>query len=155
MKRIVKISLALLLVVLLTGCKGKQVATKCTLTSDQSASGYKIESTYNVYSTENKVDRVETVETVTSKNTTVLAYFEKQLKTQYKANDDTYGGYTYKITNKNGKVTSNVTIDYSKMNLDKFVKDNPAMKSYVDKKNNITLKGIKSMYESMGAKCEK
>ena len=47
------------------------------------------------------------------------------------------------------------TFEVLKDDLDKFVKDNPAMKSYVDKDNNITLSGIKTMYESMGAKCSK
>ncbi|MBO5530577.1 MAG: DUF1307 domain-containing protein [Bacilli bacterium] len=155
MKKFVKLTFAFMLVVLLTGCLGKDKVTKCTLKSDQSASGYKITSEYNVYSSKDEVNKVVTTETVESKNNTILAYFEKQLKSQYKANNDSYGGYKYEITNKDGKVVSKVTIDYSKMNLNKFVKDNPAMKSYVNKSNKITVKGIKSMYQSMGATCEK
>ncbi|MBQ9013266.1 MAG: DUF1307 domain-containing protein [Bacilli bacterium] len=155
MKKFVKLTFAFMLVVLLTGCLGKDKVTKCTLKSDQSASGYKITSEYNVYSSKDEVNKVVTTETVESKNNTILAYFEKQLKSQYKANNDSYGGYKYEITNKDGKVVSKVTIDYSKRNLNKFVKDNPAMKSYVNKSNKITVKGIKSMYQSMGATCEK
>lgn len=155
MKKFVKLTFAFMLVVLLTGCLGKDKVTKCTLKSDQSASGYKITSEYNVYSSKDEVNKVVTTETVESKNNTILAYFEKQLKSQYKANNDSYGGYKYEITNKDGKVVSKVTIDYSKMNLNKFVKDNPAMKSFVNKSNKITVKGIKSMYQSMGATCEK
>jgi uncharacterized lipoprotein YehR (DUF1307 family) len=155
MKKFVKLTFAFMLVVLLTGCLGKDKVTKCTLKSDQSASGYKITSEYNVYSSKDEVNKVVTTETVESKNNTILAYFEKQLKSQYKANNDSYGGYKYEVTNKDGKVVSKVTIDYSKMNLNKFVKDNPAMKSYVNKSNKITVKGIKSMYQSMGATCEK
>ena len=155
MKKFVKLTFAFMLVVLLTGCLGKDKVTKCTLKSDQSASGYKITSEYNVYSSKDEVNKVVTTETVESKNNTILAYFEKQLKSQYKANNDSYGGYKYEVTNKDGKVVSKVTIDYSKMNLNKFIKDNPAMKSYVNKSNKITVKGIKSMYQSMGATCEK
>ena len=155
MKKFVKLTFAFMLIVLLTGCLGKDKVTKCTLKSDQSASGYKITSEYNVYSSKDEVNKVVTTETVESKNNTILAYFEKQLKSQYKANNDSYGGYKYEVTNKDGKVVSKVTIDYSKMNLNKFVKDNPAMKSYVNKSNKITVKGIKSMYQSMGATCEK
>ncbi len=155
MKKFVKLTFAFMLVVLLTGCLGKDKVTKCTMTSDQSASGYKMTSEYNVYSSKDEVNKVQTTETIESKNNTILAYFEKQLKSQYKANNDSYGGYKYEITNKDGKVVSKVTIDYSKMNLKKFVKDNPAMKSFVNKSNKITVEGIKSMYQSMGAKCEK
>ena len=155
MKKFVKIAFAFMLVVLLTGCFGKEKVTKCTLTSDQSASGYKIKSEYNMYYSGDIVNKVVTTETVESKNNTILAYFEKQLKTQYKSNNDNYGGYKYEITNKDGKVVSKVTIDYNKMNMTKFVKDNPAMKSYVNKSNKLTVKGVKSMYQSLGATCEK
>ena len=118
MKKFVKLTFAFMLVVLLTGCLGKDKVTKCTLKSDQSASGYKITSEYNVYSSKDEVNKVVTTETVESKNNTILAYFEKQLKSQYKANNDSYGGYKYEITNKDGKVVSKVTIDYSKMQVD-------------------------------------
>lgn len=155
MKKFVKIAFAFMLVVLLTGCFGKEKVAKCTLTSDQSSSGYKIKSEYNMYYSGDIVNKVVTTETVESKNNTILAYFEKQLKTQYKSNNDNYGGYKYEITNKDGKVVSKVTIDYSKMNMTKFVKDNPAMKSYVNKSNKLTVKGVKSMYQSLGATCEK
>lgn len=154
MKKFVKLTFVMMLVVLLAGC-GKDKVIKCTLNSDQSASGYKIKSEYNMYSTGDIVNKVVTTETVESKNNTILAYFEKQLKTQYKTNNDNYGGYTYEITNKDGKVVSKVTIDYTKMNLNKFIKDNPAMKSYVNKSNKLTVSGVKSMYQSLGAKCEK
>ena len=155
MKRIMKLAFAIMLVVLLTGCVGGTKVTKCTVNSDQSVSGYKLKSEYKVYSKNDVVNKVETTETVTSKNNTILAYFEKQLKNQYKSYNENYGGYSYKVTNKNGKVVSKVTIDYSKMNLSKFVKDNPAMKTYTNKENKITLKGINTMYQSMGATCDK
>ena len=155
MKRVFKFLFIFVFVFLLAGCKGGKVVTKCTLVSDQSASNYTLKSEYNVISNKDKVYRVETVEVVESKNNTILAYFEDQLKKQYKSYNDTYKGYKYDVVNKDGKVIAKVTIDYTKMDLDKFVKDNPAMKSYVDKDNNITLSGIKTMYESMGAKCSK
>ena len=154
MKKFFKLTFVFMLVALLAGCKGGYVVTKCSSTSDQSASGYTIKSEYNIYSKDDVVSKVEITETVTSKNTTILAYFEKQLKNQYKVNNESFGGYTYKITNKDGKVVSKVTIDYSEMDIDKFVKENPAMKSFVNKSNQITLKGVKSMYESMGATCK-
>jgi len=154
MKKIIKIVFVLVLVILLAGCKGKESVLKCSFKTDQSASGYKIKYNYDIYYSDDVVNKTITTETVTSKNNTILAYFEKQLKNQYKINNESFGGYTYEITNKNGKVVSNVTIDYSKMDIKKFVKENPAMQSYVNKSNQITLKGIKKMYESMGATCK-
>lgn len=155
MKKIFKLIFVLLLVISLAGCKGKEKVVKCTSSSNQSASGYNITSNYDIYYSGEEVNKIITTETVESKNNTILAYFEKQLKNQYKQNNDNYGGYTYEVTNKDGKVVAAVTIDYSKMNLNKFIKDNPAMKSFINKSNKVTLKGVKSMYKSMGATCEK
>ncbi len=154
MKRILKLLFVFIFMALLSGC-GKNTLTKCTMTSDQSKSGYVINTEYNIYSNKNLVNQVVIKEVVESKNNTILAYFKNQLEKQYKANNNAYKGYAYKVTNKDGKVTAEVTIDYSKMDLKKYIKDNPAMKSYVDKNNKPTLKGVKNMYESSGAKCNK
>ena len=40
------------------------------------------------------------------------------------------------------------------MDLDKFVKSNTALSSYVNDKNQLTKDGVISLYESLGAKCE-
>ena len=152
MKKLLKSSLLLiLLVIFTTGCTK---VTKCTLTSNQSASGYTLKSTYNIYSNKDVVDKVEWTEEYESKNTTTLAYFEKQLNDQYKSNNDKYKGYTYTVTNENGKVISKVTLDYSVMDIDKFIEDNPAMKSFMNSDNKVTLEGQKAIYETAGATCE-
>ena len=156
MKKGIKISLLLMLIVVLfTGCKGKEVKTVCKSSSNQTASDYKTNSVYTIYSNNDIVSKIELNEAIESKNTTVLAYHEKQLKELYKSNNNSYGGYDYKITNKDGKVTAVVTIDYSKMNFKKFVADNPAMKDFINKDNKLLLEGVKAMYESSGATCDK
>ena len=55
---------------------------------------------------------------------------------------------------KSNKIFAEGTIDFKKMNLDKFIKDNIAFKDYVDKKGRTTLSGIKKMYLSNGAICQ-
>ena len=40
------------------------------------------------------------------------------------------------------------------MDLDKFIEDNEAMKSFVNKDNKLTVDGVKAMYESIGATCK-
>lgn len=156
MKKTIKMSMLLmLLVVLLTGCKGKEVKTICKSSSNQTASDYKTNLVYTIYSSNDLVNRIELNEVIESKNNTVLAYYEKQLQELYKSNNDLYKGYDYKITNKDGKVTAKVTIDYSKMDMKKFVTENPAMKDFVNKDNKLLLEGAKAMYESSGATCDK
>lgn len=154
MKKLLGSTLLVFITVLfVTGC-GSSATKVCTYESDQSASGYKLKSEYKIYADGDVVSKVETTETVESKNNTVLAYFEKSLKEQYQTNNDKYKGYDFEITNKDGKVVSTVTIDYSKMNLTKFIEDNQAMKSFVNKDNKLTVKGVQAMYESIGATCK-
>ncbi len=154
MKNVVKFLIVFVGVLLLSGCMDKKQVSKCTLSNDQSASGYSINSTYNIYSTNGIVNSVQTKEVVTSKNTTILAYFEDLLKKQYESANSSYGGYEFKVSKTDNKVTSTVTINYEKMDLDKFVKDNASMKSYVNKSNKLTLDGVKKLYESLGATCK-
>ena len=152
MKKLLKIAFIFVFIFIVSGCNKKAVT--CTLDNDQSASGYVVKTTYNIYANKDVVTRVETNEVITSKNNTILAYFEKTNKDKYEAENKKYGGYTVNVLNKDGKVTTDVTIDYGKMDLDKFVTDNTAMKSYVNKKNQVTLKGAKTLYESLGATCK-
>lgn len=155
MKKGFKILFISLFVFLLAGCdNGKEIVTKCELTSNQAASGYSLDSTYEIYSTSGVVNKVVTKEVVTSDQEDVLTYFETYLNESYKTASDTYGGYTYKVTKSDDKVSSDVTIDYNKMDLDKFVSDNSSMKAYVDKNNKITLEGVTKIYETLGATCE-
>ena len=156
MKKCIKIFLVLLLSIVLVGCgaKNEKVVKKCTLSMDQTANGYKLDSTYTIYATDDSVTSVETEEIVTSDNESIRQYFETTLNETYKTANETYGGYTYNVKNENNKVTSTVTIDYNKMNLNQFVKDNAAMKNYVNKKNKLTLDGVKKIYEDLGATCE-
>ena len=98
------------------------------------------------------VNSVTTKETVESDNEQVRSYFKKTLEDSYNTANENYGGYTYNVTEDGNKVISDVTIDYSKMDLDKFVNDNSQMKSYI-KNNKISLDGMKKIYEALGATC--
>ena len=144
-------------ILLIAGCTNndKEVVRKCTLTSDQSASGYKLNSTYEIHAKGNTVNSVVTEEVVTSSNTEILTYFENQLNTTYNTANETYGGYTIDIKKDTDKLTSKVTIDYTKLDMAKFVKDNSGMKAYVNSNNKLTLDGATKIYESLGATCEK
>lgn len=55
---------------------------------------------------------------------------------------------------KGNKVISDVTVNYKKYDMKKFVRDNVAMKSYVNKNTEYTLAGAKQYYESIGSTCK-
>ena len=152
MKKYIGVINVVVLCLILTGCKGKKIVTTCTSSSKQT--NYEISTKYIINSRENIVENVIVNQTITSKDENLLKEFEKQLKEQYKSNKSLYGGYTSDVKINGKKVVSKVTINYEKLNMKKFVKDNGAMKDYVNKENKFTLEGAKKLYKSTGAKCE-
>ena len=148
------IGVVVLVVVILLICillSNKKVV--CTMKSDQSKNGYVLETEYIIKANGKNVKTVDITETVTSKDKKKLSKFEKDFNDNYAYNKKNYGGYTYKVTNKDGKVVTKVTINYNKFDMEKFIKNNEAMKKYTEK-NKLTLDGAKKLYESTGAKCK-
>jgi len=84
---------------------------------------------------------------------TVYKYVWIYERSFYDENEKNYGGYTVNITNENGKVVSKVKIDYSKMDLEKLVNDQPAMSAFIKDKK-FTKTGAQSIYEAMNATCK-
>lgn len=160
MKKGLKILFISLFVILISGCgnektnvntnkdTAKETINTCTLSSDQSSNGYTLSSNYEIHSKDGLVNSVTTKETVESDNEQVRSYFKKTLEDSYNTANESYGGYTYNVTEDGNKVISDVTIDYSKMDLEKFVNDNSQMKSYI-KNNRISLDGMKKIYEAL------
>ncbi len=141
------------MLILLTGCGAKEGTIKCTLSSKDAVNGYSLESEYNINYKGDYVEKVDTVEKVTSESEEILDTFKTTLNDTYSKMNDTYGGYDYNVTKDGDTVTSKVTIDYSKMDIEQFVKDQPSLKSYVDD-NKLKVDGIKDLYKTMGATCE-
>ena len=125
----------------------------CTSKSDQSKNGYVIENKYVITARGKIVSKVEVTETITSDKKEKLESFNKQFEEQYSYFKKTYGGYEYKINTKGNKLTTNVTINYKKIDMKKFIENNAAMKEYT-KNDKFTISGAKKMYEASGATCK-
>lgn len=151
MKKFIVLLPAMLL--LLTGCGEKTGTIKCTLEQDQSSLGYTLNSEYNINYKGDLVESVETKEIVKSDSKEVLESFETTLNETYGQLDKKYGGYDFKVTNKDGQVVSDVKIDYNKMDIKQYASDEPTLKSFV-KDDKLTVEGLKSMYKTLGATCE-
>lgn len=152
MKKMLSVLLLCVCVGIVSGCGAKKRTIECTVT--QTLSDYKLNATYKIYATGEVVDKVETVEVVDSSDDSILKEFESTLNTQYGNNNTRYGGYDYKVTIDGTKLESKVTIDYSKVDMDKMVGDNSTMKNFVNSKNRLTVNGATSLYEAMGATCK-
>lgn len=153
MKKFIKCIPLFAIILFVSGCAKTQV-TVCTNVNDQSKSGYKSTTTYKIYYKNDIVTKVDSEEILTSQNNTYIKYFEDLNKKQYETQNKAYGGYTYDVKAEKEKVISKLTIDYTKVNMNKFIEDNSAMKSYVNKDNKFTIDGAKTMYESLGATCK-
>lgn len=157
MKKILKSCLVIAMVIMLAGCssvKEEEKTIACTLHKNDVINNYELNSTYEVKTKGEVVTNVTSTEVVSSNSADILSYFEETLNSTYKTMNDTYGGYDVNITNADGKVTSVAKIDYSKLNIEQLVKDDPSMKNAVNDKNELTVTGIKSMYSAMGITCE-
>lgn len=156
MKKIIKCLALFLFVLVISGCNSKlsYKESVCTLENDQSKSDYKAQTTYKIYSKNDIVKKVYSKETLKSNSKEILDYFKNLYEKQYDAQNKNYGGYKYSIKIDGNNLISDITIDYTKLDLDKFIKDNSAMKSYVNEENKLTVDGIIKMYESLGASCK-
>lgn len=143
-----------IVLVCLSGCDSTAQELSCTLSRNDKVNGYTLESTYNVTAKDNVVEKVVTKEAVTTDDAELLSTFENQFDTTYSAMNEAYGGYTFKVTKKDNTVTSDVTIDYTKVDLDTLAKDEPTVKNLMNNNNQITLDKLKQSYESMGATCK-
>ena len=152
------------LLFLLTGCGEetkedviqevpKQATVHCELSSRDVINGYETTAEYTIYYTGDYVDKVDTVETIISDSTEILDTMEAYINTTYDSMNNAYGGYTYEVKKEDGKVISNVEIDYTEMDLDRYVTDQSLMTNYV-KDGKFLLDGIVEIYEATGATCE-
>lgn len=121
----------------------------CTIHNDQSASNYKIDTTYLIKARRGSVYNIKIDEVVVSKNTTILSFFEKKLSEKYDKDM-----YKVNTNSANEKVTISSSINLNKGNVEKFVSENEAIKEKVKKSNALSLENAKALYESLGATCK-
>jgi uncharacterized lipoprotein YehR (DUF1307 family) len=156
MKKLLMCFSLILGVFLLTSCSlGGDKVLKCTYNIEDTEEGYELKSTYNVYYNGEVVNKIHSVETITSDDQEVLNYFNTYLNNLYSTMNDTYGGYTYSVNQTSSKLTVDTTIDYKKIDLDKLLEDQPTMKDAANDKNQLTKDGVVDLYDAMDITCEK
>ena len=152
-KRIVIISLILCIVlgiVIFAFCN-RSKKTICLQESNQK--DYKLSTKYKIYSKKDIVLKVVSNTIVDSSSKKQLNEMKKYYNKQYKSFNEMYSGYDYDIVIKKNKLYSNVTINYKKYDMKKFIYYNGAMKDFVNDKKQYTLEGAIKYYKSIGASC--
>ena len=155
----------LVLLVTLSGCGKKEIQdNKVTTgqvenenvivcTSNQSSTQYELNSTYTIYHDGRYVDYVHSVTYLFSSNSKLLDSMYESEREAYKKMDEKYGGYDYDVSRMNNKVVSDAKINYSDMNIQKLISDDPSLSKYV-RNGKMLVDGIKDFYMTKGATCE-
>lgn len=126
---------------------------KVTCTFESKQDNHVINAKYIIKYKNGYVKKVKINQIVTTDEKSIIDKYNKQFEKQYSSNKKNYGGYDYKITIKDDSISSNVVINYKKFDMNKFIKNNEAMKQYT-KDGKFTIEGAKKMYEASGAICK-
>ncbi len=138
-------------VVLLTGCSEKQGKLVCKKEQDINANT-KLESVYTVDYKNGYVTKLDTVETITSEEESVLNTYKENLEKIYSAyNNIKY--YENKIKMEKNKLISTTKVDYEHIDTDKLIEIDENNKVAIEN-GKVKVSVLKEAYEGLNATCE-
>ncbi|MDD3241552.1 MAG: DUF1307 domain-containing protein [Bacilli bacterium] len=150
MKKIVCLSVLLLLVFTLTGCEKAKVM-KCSRTSEISET-MKISTEFKITYVNNTVKKVSTIEKLTSKEGTYLEAYKTSVESTYAPYDD-IKYYNYDIEIEDDTLITKVNIDYSKIDLKELIKADTNNSELISE-GKIDFKKLVELYKSIGSTCK-
>ena len=133
----------------------KELSTiKCSININ--AINYQIESSYEISYRGRIVEKTINTSKVISSNSKTLKE-QKQafinMNTYYENMNKLYGGYSYEVKSTNNTVSNIITIDYTKVDLEKLIKNDSNFKKLVNSNNQMLISKVQKTYEIMGANC--
>lgn len=150
------------LVLTLSGCGEKEennnndskdgTVVTCTKTSEAATTGVDADLTYQYTEKDGYVQTLHTTEKLTSDNKTYLEAYQSVLEDSYEPYKN-IEHYEYEITLKGNTLTSQVTIDYAKIDTDQLVAIDSSNIALI-KDGKVAAADLKSLYESIGATCK-
>lgn len=175
MLKVIKYFSIILCIFILVGCGNEEkkekelptnIAEEIELDTEGAAAVCKAEYDYSdtegfvtgskmvIFTDENDiVTKIVTQEKVFSYDKDVLETLKEGIERNYSASSQ-YGGYEYKIEIEGNELVSNVTLDYTEMDLKSMANDIEDLKVYLNDNYQYTLSSVKSMYMSAGAECK-
>ena len=152
MKKIAYLLLVVFVGAMLSGCGSKKVV-KCSYNVKTDQLEYS--ATYKITVTgDDFVESVSTEEILKSDEPDYLSQAKESAEELYSSANQQYGGYKYNVKISGNTLTSTCDIDYDKMDIEKYVEDNPTLTNFTEN-GKVKLSGVISIYEQLGAKCEK
>ena len=160
-KKIFSIVALFALVLTQSGCGEKEennnndskdgTVVTCTKTGE-AATGVDADLTYQYTEKDGYVQTLHTTEKLTSDNKTYLEAYQSVLEDSYEPYKN-IEHYEYEITLKGNTLTSQVTIDYAKIDTDQLVAIDSSNIALI-KDGKVAAADLKSLYESIGATCK-
>ncbi len=128
-----------------------QATVTCTKTGE-AATGVDADLTYQYTEKDGYVQSLHTTEKLTSDNEAYLKAYQSVLEESYEPYKNVEH-YDYKISIKNNTLTSEVTIDYAKIDTDQLLAIDSSNASLI-KDGKVAAKDLQALYESIGATCK-
>ena len=135
--------------VVITGCGADKTMT-CTRTMNQN--GIKADLKYEVVYSGDTVKQVKSTEKISNDSKEVLETYKETVEKTYAPYKD-LEHYNYNVTIDGDTLTSIADINYEKIDTKKMIEVDSA-NSQLIKNGKVSLKDLKSVYESVGATCE-
>lgn len=114
---------------------------------------YTINNTYKIYHNNNEVKKVLITKEVKSKNNTILSYFEKNYKDEFKKYNKEYGGYKIDSNIDKNTMTLEVELKMEDVDISKLTKEREYLKDSI-KEDKMYVEGIYRLFNLSKNSCK-
>lgn len=154
MKKIKYLLLVLLMIFLITGCQSEETSKTmvCSRTINQDAISMDLK--YTVTYKGKYVEKVESIEKITTDDTTVLDTYKQAVETTYQPYSK-IDNYSYDVKVERNTLISTVTADYTKIDYKKMLEVDTANQQIFTDDGKVKLETIESFYTKLGTNCTK
>ena len=154
MKKIKYLLLVLLMIFLITGCQSEETSKTmvCSRTINQDAISMDLK--YTVTYKGKYVEKVESIEKITTDDTTVLDTYKQAVETTYQPYSK-IDNYSYDVKVEGNTLISTVMADYTKIDYKKMLEVDTANQQIFTDDGKVKLETIESFYTKLGTNCTK
>ena len=152
MKKIKYLLLVLLMIFLITGCQSEETSKTmvCSRTINQDAISMDLK--YTVTYKGKYVEKVESIEKITTDDTTVLDTYKQAVETTYQPYSK-IDNYSYDVKVDGNTLISTVMADYTKIDYKKMLEVDTANQQIFTDDGKVKLETIESFYTKLGTNC--
>lgn len=154
MKKIKYLLLVLVMTFLITGCQSEETSKTmvCSRTINQDAISMDLK--YTVTYKGKYVEKVESIEKITTDDASVLDTYKQTIETTYQPYSK-IDNYSYDVKVEGNTLISTVTADYTKIDYKKILEIDSANQQIFTDDGKVKLETIEALYTQLGTTCTK